>query len=293
MGRDGTDGATRRPAAVRLAGRAGRVLAGGAGLAIRALTPGGLGTPGTPGTRTPDGLAAPPPPPVTYDHQTAIVQVAAVRLGEAALGMAALTSRRVLDVAAGVAMPVEAAAAMVVRAGGAVAGRTGMARRIDGLARVGREEQRRNERAAALLLRSAWRRSVDRVVTETDLDAVVEAVLAEVDVNGVVRRVDLDAIVSRVDVDAVVARVDLNAVVDRLGVPDLVERVLDDIDLSRIVRESSAGMAAETVDAVRVRSAGADRAINGFVDRVVLRRPPRNGARAPAEPADGTGRAPP
>ncbi len=286
----GTDGATRRPAAVRLAGRAGRVLAGGAGLAVRALTPGTLGTLGT---RTPDGLAAPPPPSEDNDHQTAIVQVAAVRLGEAALGVAALTSRRVLDVAAGVAMPVEAAAAIVVRAGGAVAGRTGLARRIDGLARVGREEQRRNERAAALLLRSAWRRSVDRVVAETDLDAVVDAVLAEVDVNGVVRRVDLDAIVSRVDVDAVVARVDLNAVVDRLGVPDLVERVLDDIDLSRIVRESSAGMAAETVDAVRVRSAGADRAINGFVDRVVLRRPPRNGARVPPGPADGTGRAPP
>lgn len=274
----GTDGATRRPAAVRLAGRAGRVLAGGAGLAIRTLTPGTLGT------RTPDGLAAPPPPPGENDHQTAIVQVAAVRLGEAALGVAALTSRRVLDVAAGVAMPVEAAAAMVVRAGGAVAGRTGLARRIDGLARVGREEQRRNERAAALLLRSAWRRSVDRVVASTDLDAVVDAVLAEV---------DLDAIVSGLDVDAVVARVDLNAVVDRLGVPDLVERVLDDIDLSRIVRESSAGMAAETVDAVRVRSAGADRAINGFVDRVVLRRPPRNGARVPPGPADGTGRAPP
>ncbi|PZF79639.1 hypothetical protein C1I92_30155 [Jiangella anatolica] len=181
------------------------------------------------------------------------------RLGEAALGLTALAGRRVLDVAAGVAMPVEAAASVMMRSGGSVARRTGVARRVDRLARIGRDEQRRNERMAADLLRSAWRRSVAQALADAD----VEAALAGV------------------DLDAIVARVDVDAVVERVGVPELVERVLDDVDLGRIVRESSAGMAAETVDAVRWRSAGADRALNGFIDRVVLRRSPRDGSRSP------------
>ncbi|WP_053208145.1 hypothetical protein [Jiangella muralis] len=334
MGADGTE----RPAAVRAAGRFGRVLVGGAGLTVRGLTrlvapsparesrpEGGPAGPAGAIGQTADGPAVPPPPPPPERPETeATVVAAAGRLGEAALGLAALTSRRALDVAAGVAMPVEAAASIVVRAGAVVAGRTGMARRVDRLARIGREEQRRNEREAALLFRSAWRRSVVGAVAATDVGAVLD----EVDVDGIVRRVDLDgvvgsvdlnAVVSRVDLDAVVERVDLDAVIVRLRVPELVERVLDDIDLGRIVRESSAGMAAETVDAVRVRSAGADRALNGFVDRVVLRRRPRdsgrvtdardrNGAIGEEPPAggavgdqtaadgaegDGTGRAPP
>ncbi|WP_157987832.1 hypothetical protein [Jiangella endophytica] len=286
MGTDETDGVRRRPAPVRAAGRAGRVLAGGAGLAVRGLTD--LVKPPRARDWTADGRVGPPPPPAGRGETGAIAWAAAGRLGEAALGLAALTSRRVLDVAAGVAMPMEAAASVTVRAGAFVAGRTGLAGRIDRLAGVGREQQRRNEGEAALLLRTAWRRSVARVVEETDVDAVLD----EVDVNGIVRRVDVDAIVgrvdldtavSRVDVDEVVQRVDLDAVVTRLRVPELVERVLDDIDLGRIVRESSAGMAAETVDAVRARSADADRVINGFVDRVVLRRAPRDTVRTPAD----------
>ncbi|SEE64232.1 hypothetical protein [Jiangella alba] len=321
----GTDG-TERPAAVRAAGRFGRVLAGGAGLTVRGLTslvaPTPAPGPASANGRTADGQPAPPRPPerhATRAETGATVIAAAGRLGEAALGLAALTSRRTLDVAAGVAMPIEAAASVLVRAGGVVAGRTGVTRRVDRLARIGREEQRRNEREAALLFRSAWRRSVVGAVAVTDVGAVldevdVDGIVRRVDLDGVVRRVDLNAAVSRVDIDAVVERVDLDAVIVRLRVPELVEQVLDDIDLGRIVRESSAGMAAETVDAVRVRSAGADGVLNGFVDRVVLRRPPRDGARVAAaraaaardrdgavdeQPAgddaagDGTGRAPP
>lgn len=317
MGANGTE----RPAAVRAAGRFGRVLVGGAGLTVRGLTslvapprePGPASANGrTENGRTADGRPAPPPPPerrATRAETGATVIATAGRLGEAALGVAALTSRRTLDVAAGVAMPIEAAASVLVRAGAVVAGRTGVARRVDRLARIGREEQRRNEREAALLFRSAWRRSVVGAVAVTDVGAVldevdVDGIVRRVDLDGVVRRVDLNAAVSRVDVDAVVERVDLDAVIVRLRVPELVEQVLDDIDLGRIVRESSAGMAAETVDAVRVRSAGADRVLNGFVDRVVLRRPPRDGVRVAAAPernsavdekpaGDGTGRAPP
>ncbi|TDD64283.1 hypothetical protein E1262_28715 [Jiangella aurantiaca] len=268
MGANGTAG-TGRPAALRAAGRTGRVVAGAAGLAIRALTELTRTPPDGPSRarRTADGLAAPPPPPAPYSVKTtAVVRLTAARLGEAALGLATVTTRRALDVAAAAAMPVEAAATIVVRTGTSIASRNGAAGRIDRLARIGREEQRRNEREAALLLRSAWRRSIGRAVAATDVDAVLD----------------------EVDLDAVVRRVDLDAVVVRLDIPALVERVLDDIDLGRIVRESSAGMAAETVDAVRVRSAGADRAINGFVDRVVLRRPPRD-----AVPAAEPGRAPP
>lgn len=257
----------------RTAGWAGRVVAGTAGLAIRALRdvtaprPDGVSLRPEGVSLRPDGVSLrpggtpppPPPPPAPDAEPAAIARLAVVRLSQAALGLAAVTTRRALDVAAAAAMPVEAAATAVVRASTSVAGRSAtagrIAGRIDRLARIGREEQRRNEREAALLLRSAWRRSVAGAVTEADLDAVIAGI----------------------DLDAVVARVDLDAVIARLDIPALVEKVLDDIDLGKIVRESSAGMATETVGAVRVRTAGADRAINGFVDRVVLRRPPRDG----------------
>lgn len=310
MGANATAG-TGRPLVLRVAGRAGRVVAGAAGLAVRAVTdvplrpdgvslghdgvspgPGGVGRGPRPGhrERTPDGWEAPPAPPTADGHRetAAVVRLAAARLGEAALGLAAVTTRRALDVASAVALPVEAAATIAVRAGTAVAGQSRLAGRIDRLARIGRVEQRRNEREAALLLRSAWQRSVARAVAATDVDAVLDqldlnAVVARVDLDALMAQVDLNAVVARLDVDAVVSRVDLDALIVRLDIPVLVEQVLDDIDLGRIVRESSTGMAAETVDAVRSRSAGADRAINGFVDRVVLRRPPRDGP-GPAPP---------
>ncbi|RIQ24452.1 hypothetical protein [Jiangella rhizosphaerae] len=276
MGANGTVGGD-RPLVLRAAGRTGRLIAGAAGLAIRAVTD--VPQPGH-RDRTPDGWGAPPPPPEPGGpaRTAPVVRLTAARLGEATLGLAAVTTRRALDVAAAAAMPVEAAATIVVRAGTAVAGRSRLAGRVDRLARIGRAEQRRNEREAALLLRRAWRQSVASAVAAADVDAVI-------------RRVDLDAVVRRIDVDAVVRRVDLDAVIVRLDIPVLVERVLDDIDLGRIVRESSTGAAAEAVDAVRSRSAGADRAINEFVDRVVLRRPSRDGTEpAPSEPGR---RAPP
>lgn len=305
---------TGRPMLLRVVGQAGRVVAGTAGLAIRALAeraddgvspgpagvgprPGGAvrvrpetnGAPHVGAQRTPNGLTPPPPPPgdtgepraAGWTEDGAIIRLAAVRLGEAALGLAAVTTRKTLDVASAAAMPVEATLTVAVRVGTSVTRRSRLAKRVDRLARIGRIEQRRNEREAALLLRSAWHRTIDRVVAETDVD-------------GVLGKIDLDAVVARVDLDAVVSRVDVAAVVDRLDVPVLVERVLDDIDLGRIVRESSTGMATETVGAVRVRSAGADRAINGFVDRVILRRAPRNETTpAPGPTADPTAAEPP
>jgi hypothetical protein len=102
---------------------------------------------------------------------------------------------------------------------------------------------------------------------------VVDVVLDQIDLTElVVRRVDLDRVARHLDLDGVVARVDLEAVVARLDLIGLAERVVDGIDLPRIIRESTGSVASEGIRGVRMQSIEADQAVARFVDRVLLRR---------------------
>ncbi|TDD99114.1 hypothetical protein [Jiangella asiatica] len=161
-------------------------------------------------------------------------------VGDAAWGVGAMAQRRTFDVAAAAALPVQAAGAVLLRLAGKAAQRAGVATPLRELAQGGREVRRYNEGEAARAARGAVRR-------------IVAAASAQM------------------DVDQVVARVDLDAVIARLDVVEIVDRVLDDVDLSRIVRESSTTMTAETVGTVRVQSRRADQALGRFVDRVLRR----------------------
>ncbi|MFH9423938.1 hypothetical protein [Streptomyces sp. NPDC017529] len=128
--------------------------------------------------------------------------------------------------------------------------------------------------AVGTVARAALRRLVASVVAQLDLDDLV----SRVDVDRVADRVDVDRVADRVDVERIARRVDLDAVLDRVDVAALTRQVLEEIDIGRIVRDTGGGMTAEARDAVRLRSARADRLVDAFTDRLLRR--------------DGTGRTP-
>jgi len=146
---------------------------------------------------------------------------------------------------------------------------------------------------------------LDAVVGAVDLDAAAE----RIDVDAVARRLDVDAVAGRLDIEAVLdqldltelvlVRVDLARVVDaalaRMDLTDLVldrvdlgrlaeavlaevdlvgvaEEVIDGVDLTEIIRESTGSMASDTVRDARMQSIAADQAVGRAVDRLLLRR---------------------
>ena len=108
---------------------------------------------------------------------------------------------------------------------------------------------------------------VDRILERVDLDVV----MARVDVDAIAARLDVDRVADRIDPGRLVARTDLVAIVDRLDLASIAEEVIDEIDLPRLVRESSGIMANETVQTVRVQGMNADRLVARVVDRVLRR----------------------
>lgn len=123
---------------------------------------------------------------------------------------------------------------------------------------------------------------IDGLAALLDLDAAVsrvdlEAIVGRLDLNAIVATVDLDAIVATVDLDAAVARVDVDAVVrtvDMAVIVEIARRVVDEIDLPLIIRESSGGVAADLVTDVRLQTIDADQAFGRFLDRVLRRGSP-------------------
>ncbi len=97
------------------------------------------------------------------------------------------------------------------------------------------------------------------------LTRIVELVLEQIDLTALVRdNVDIDAIVTDVDIEAIIARIDL------IGLAD---QIIDGVDLSTIIRESTGTVTAEVMTDVRSQTARADDMISGFVDRMLGREP--------------------
>ena len=97
------------------------------------------------------------------------------------------------------------------------------------------------------------------------LTRVVQLVLEQIDLTALVREsVDIDAIVTDVDIEAIIARIDL------IGLAD---QIIDGVDLSTIIRESTGTVTAEVMTDVRSQTARADDVISGFVDRLLGREP--------------------
>jgi len=106
---------------------------------------------------------------------------------------------------------------------------------------VARREQARNQAQAAAL--------VPLIVQQA-----TENVIAQLDFVRIVQQVPVDEIVAALDVEAIVAR----------------------IDLGGVIRESTASLTMETVDAVRSQGISLDRLSARLVDRVLFRKRPRD-----------------
>jgi hypothetical protein len=127
---------------------------------------------------------------------------------------------------------------------------------------------------------------IDAVLAQVDLDAVMarvdlDKIIARVDIDSIINGLDLDAIVaaidlnkiiSTVDVNAVVSTVDIDAIIARVDVAGIAEDVIVEVNLPRIIRESSSSIATETMIGVRMGSASADQGVGRILERLRLRR---------------------
>ena len=101
---------------------------------------------------------------------------------------------------------------------------------------VARREQNRNQAQASALI-------------PVIVQQVTENVIAQLDFVRIVEQIPVDEIAGSIDVEAIVAR----------------------IDLGGVIRESTAGLTTEAVDAIRVRGIDLDGALERLVDRVLFR----------------------
>jgi hypothetical protein len=172
--------------------------------------------------------------------------------GEAEPGLAALLPGAVL----GLAIEAEKRAAALVdtvaaRSSGAVkaAGEQPLVQRAlhpleDRLWRlneVARREQQRNQAQASAL--------IPLIVQQ-----VTENVIAQLDFVRIVEQIPIDDIAAAIDIEAIVQR----------------------IDLGGVIRESTASLTMEGVDAVRTQSVTVDAWTSRVVDRILLRKQPRD-----------------
>ena len=106
---------------------------------------------------------------------------------------------------------------------------------------VARREQTRNQAQAAALI-------------PVIVQQVTENALAQIDFVRVIEQIPVDDIVAALDVEAIVQR----------------------IDLGGVIRESTASLTMETVDAVRAQGIALDNITARLVDKVLLRKQPRD-----------------
>lgn len=76
--------------------------------------------------------------------------------------------------------------------------------------------------------------------------------------------------------EAIVVRLPLEEIVSRVDTATLTKRLLESVDLAGIMRESTATVGSEVVDAGRTQAMGADSFVERIVDRMLFRRGPRD-----------------
>ena len=165
---------------------------------------------------------------------------------------------------------------------------------LTGLVDMGAQVGSATAQAAVAIGQSAvsatWNSVLDRVIP-----AAVSAVVSRVDrvdlapaIDAVLDSIDLTAVVrDRVDIDAIADRVDLDRILDRIPLIDVANYIIDEIDLARIIRESTGGIAVDSVNGLRFQALHADARLAAVVDALLLRRRARTTAvRAGMPPTD-------
>ncbi len=230
----------------------------------------GTGSPPDPGVAPDPGSPHPPPPapPIPVAPAPVVVPPA----GPGVLDLVARGARVGVDAAGLLAAEVADATVRIARAVLPPAVATGPLDVVGDAVERRRVEARRREAASADATAAALQAVVGRVV-ELVIDQIdMSALIRRIPVDEVVDQIDIDAIAERIDVDAVVARVDIDAIVARIDM----EGIVASMDLGAIVRDSTTGLAGETLDGVRVQLMGLDLLLARLVDRILFRRTHRD-----------------
>jgi hypothetical protein len=106
------------------------------------------------------------------------------------------------------------------------------------------------------------------VISQVDLRAVVESALDQLDLTEIV--------VERVDVNRIVAQANIDDVVDRVPMIQIADYIIEEIDLPRIIRESTGGIAMDAFTTTRYSAARTDEFVSKIVDTLLLRRKGRD-----------------
>ena len=111
------------------------------------------------------------------------------------------------------------------------------------------------------------------VISRVDLTRVVQATLDQMDLT--------ELVLARVDIDRLVEGADLDPIIDRLPLVSIANFLIDEIDLPKIIRESTGGIASDAMNVARIQAIDADQFLARITDAILLRRR----ARATATPA--------
>jgi hypothetical protein len=123
---------------------------------------------------------------------------------------------------------------------------------------------------ARLDLTELVRRHLDINAVVEDLDP--DPIVARLDTDALMDRIDMQRLTERIDIDALVERLDIEAVIDRLDLAALATKVIEEIDLPELIRETASDTASDEVRQLRLRSVDADRLVQRAVDRVLGRK---------------------
>jgi hypothetical protein len=200
-------------------------------------------------------------------------------------------SERLLQASAGLAIDairtMGALLAAVERSASDLAATSSAGRSVAAHGRSTWERTRAAEDDAAT---DALRATVEAIIDRLDLTSLVrehvdlDAVVDDLDLDPIVARVDADALLDRIDMERLAARIDVNALVERLNVAAVIDRldltalasaVIEELDLSELIRQASAETTSDEVRLLRLRGVGADGAVQRAVDRVLRRRTDR------------------
>jgi len=92
----------------------------------------------------------------------------------------------------------------------------------------------------------------------------------------VIDQIDMDELIGRIPIDEVIARVDVDAIISRLDVGAIANQAIDAVDIGAIVRDSTTGLAGETLDVVRAQALGADLLVARAADWLLRRQGARD-----------------
>jgi hypothetical protein len=170
----------------------------------------------------------------------------------------------------------------VERTAGPAVANTGAAQSVGELMehwRATYEERREDDdqRAAEDDLRRAFQRTVDTVLDQLDLTTLViehldiQRVASTLDMNALVADLDMGELTDRIDMDRLTARIDIQALLDRVDMPAVAAGVIDELDLTQVIRDVTVGTTSEGVRDVRLRAVEADRMIRRIIDKILAR----------------------